>query len=140
MAAVTSTVIFEIEAKSPVGSGTKTALLLREAFLKMIEETNNTALWDDAPGIPDVLMRPSGIWKNLKRGGQEEAFCYCGIPDGSFAVEYGIPFAIPEKQVLTVFLDKFFHVSKWRWCEPDDSRPTYPVNYLTRFEELLWPT
>lgn len=131
--------IFEIDAFSPAGAGTKLTRLLTDVFLNKIEMTNNTSLWEDAWLLPDVLRQPSGIWQNLMRGGQEEAFCYCGVPSGEFANENDHKVEIVKGMVLIVFLDKQFEVSKWRWCEPDNDCPGYPDDYKGRFEVKLWP-
>lgn len=139
MSMTTGDLNWDIEALSPSGRSTRVASLHHATFLANIEETNNGSLWDDAYFVPDVLGRPGGIWNNLMRGGQEEAFCYAGKPDGALAKSENVTIDIPKNKVLIVFLDKFFCVTKWRWCEPDTDNPCFPLDHKTRFEVRLWP-
>jgi hypothetical protein len=113
--------------------------ILRRETLAQYEETGNSSLIVDAWLAPDVLISPSGIWQNLNRGGQQEAFCYVGVPTGNFARSQGGHVPLLEGKTFMVFLDKGFEVAKWRWCEMDGQTYGFPIDHDSRFGRRLWP-
>ena len=131
--------LIEFEGFAPSGNSRRLIRIPMAALLKHLQDTGNEAMYNEAWLIPDVCIGPSGVWRNLQRGGQEEAFCYAGRASGSFAAKYGKQIASPAGQVLMVFLTKDLEVTKWRHCLEDPVRAGFPVGHEDRFGERLWP-
>lgn len=130
---------FEFEGASPTGLANRLIVVPKGRILKHLQETGNQSVLEEAWLIPEVCMAPTAIWRGLQRNGQEEAFCYCGKPDGSFAKSHGMEVAIPEGCVFLVFLTTNLEVTKWRFCKEDEQSPGFPVSHETRFGERTWP-
>lgn len=119
--------------------------LLENHIVGWIVGTGNIALRNDAWFIPDVCRNPSSIWQGLRRSGQETTLVYAGVPDGTFAAEYGMEvgfdgdIAIPSDKLFLVFLTHDFRVAKFRFEQHDPSNHSFPIDYAARFDRQLWP-
>ncbi len=113
-----------------------------DSLIAHAKSSGNSAVLQDAWFIPDVLAKPSSIWRGLMRNGHENFFVYAGIPDGRFAFDYGMilgeDITIPPGFVFLVFTTENFVVCKYRWVEPDPTFSDLPIDHQNRFMEKLW--
>ena len=104
-------------------------------------DTGNVSLQTDAWLIPDVCLKPAGIWRGLKRKGQDETLIYAGVPDAEFSSDRDQDIELVEGMTFLLFVTADFVVRKYRWEQVTPEGPAgYPINHATRFEEQLWPT
>lgn len=131
---------YEFDAFWPASTSTKLIWLPKSTIIKNIHDTGNSSMMGDAVFIPDVVMKPTVIFRGLRRDGQEFALCYCGEASGTFATEYNIPFdAPPRGQVFLVFVTPDMEITKYRFCGSDPDIPGYPIDHHSRFGGPLWP-
>ena len=131
--------LIEFEGLAPTGESKRLIRIPLGRLAQHFQETGNRSKFQEAWLVPDVCTKPAGIWRNLKRTGQEEAFCYAGEPSGEFAEGKGIRIESPRGKVFMVFLTEGLEVTKWRYCEEDPNRPGFPLGHGDRFGERLWP-
>jgi hypothetical protein len=134
--------VWEWDGMSPAGIVCGRIIRLPQStIIKHVRETGNHAAFDEALWIPDVTRSAAAIFRGLGRDGQDEAFCYVGIPSGEFASNCRREdLALPDGQTFLVFLRGDLEVSKWRTCKSDPRRPGFPIDHETRFGARLWPT
>jgi hypothetical protein len=136
---------FQFEGQSPDGSGRCWFVIAKGALLKHFQDTGNTQKLLEGCLVPEVLDRPTGAWQDLKRHGQEEAFCYAGKPTGRYIRDSTIQVPCPPGRVFVVYVlgkpmkEGQFKVLKWNWVEEDSGRSGFPVDHETRFGRRLWP-
>jgi hypothetical protein len=131
--------LIEFEGLAPSGNAKRLFQISKAALLRHFEETGNTAMFEEAWLVPEVCDSPSGIWRGLKREGQEEAFCYAGKATGKYAARHGKAIATPAGKVFLVFATKDLSITKWRHCAEDPQCPGFPLGHGDRFGERLWP-
>lgn len=130
----------EFDGMAPAGRSTRLIRIPLDTLYKHFEDTGNQAKFDEACLIPDVCKRPAGIWRGLKRKGQEEAFCYTGKELGEFAESRGKRINIPPGFVFVVFLTEELEVTKWCLVKECPDKSGFPTGYAERFGEQLWPS
>ena len=96
----------EFDGFSPTGQGRRLSRVPLRKLLEHHKDTGNQSKYEEAWLIPDVCTSPSGIWQNLGRSGQEEAFCYAGKASGEFGQSHGASVDCPPGFVFMVFLTK----------------------------------
>jgi hypothetical protein len=131
--------LIEFEGKTPAGCDGRLIRIPLDGILKHFSENSVSFNLEEAWLLPDICREPAGIWRGLNRKGQDEAYCYAGIPLGVFAQEHNHKVVIPERKVLMVFLNPVLEVTKYRFCEPDPTTPGFPIDHDTRFGAQLWP-
>jgi hypothetical protein len=124
---------------SPAGRATRQFSIDPNALLSHFESTFNRSMYLEAWLVPDVVLRPSGIWRGLGREGQDEALCYAGKPTGEFAASHAKKIEIPDDLIFLVYATKQLVVTKWRFCRPDADNPAFPKDHDSRYGERLWP-
>ena len=77
--------VWEFEGLAPSGVGNRSFRLPKSRLLQHFHETGNERMFREAALVPDVVGSPTAIFLGLGRSGQEEAFCYTGVPSGEFA-------------------------------------------------------
>lgn len=92
----------------------------------------------DALILPDVLKAPSVIFKGLKREEQEGGMCYTGIPSYRY-LDHKVTVPPHPEMVYAVFMNSGFVIFEWRWEKSDPEKIAYPIDWINRFEEILWP-
>jgi len=81
------------------------------------------------------LDSDGAIFKNLKRDGEENAYCYSCVPPMS--VQPGVFCGFVDLPEDGGFLGPVVFWFEWREEDPD--RPGFPMGWEKDFGELIWP-
>ena len=84
-----------------------------------------------------LTKKPTHIFRDLKRAGENLSLCYSGIPRCNYD-NAGIPGPFPKGMVFVVFVTKDRFIVDWRVEEADKEDPTKPVNHRRRFGNLIY--
>jgi len=135
----------QFEGRCPESGATCYFVVAKDGLLKEFHETGNRRKLLEAYLLPEVLREPVGIWQDLKRPGQEQAYCYAGKPSGRYIKDTTIHVPCPPKQVFVVYVsglrlkDGQLKVVKWTWVEEAPDHPGFPIDHTSRFGLRLWP-
>jgi hypothetical protein len=109
----------QFQGRAPDGTGPCYFAVAKEGLLKEFRETGNRRKLLEGYLLPEVLDEPTGVWQDLKRPGQEQAYCYAGKPSGRYVKDTTIHVPCPPKQVFVVYVagkplkDGQLKVIKW---------------------------
>jgi hypothetical protein len=93
-----------IPGRSPDGIGECLFIVAKDELLAHFYATGNRSKLLESLLIPEVLQAPCGIWQDLKRPGQQSAFCYSGKPTARHVYDTSITVPCPPGQVFFVYV------------------------------------
>lgn len=87
--------------------------------------------------IPEVLEKPTAIFKGLGRENFKEGLCYCGKPNHRYW-DHTTTVPFPDDKIFLVFANSKKIIFDWRTEKEDHNNPGFPNGYATRFDDLIW--
>lgn len=115
----------------------KSTFYIRTSVLDKYRESGFAAKHFDAYLIPEVLKSPAVVFEGLKREDQSDSLCYARIPSKQYLDAHTTvpPWA---NRTFAVYMNKELKIFDWVWEISDKSNLSYPIDWETRYEKILW--
>lgn len=116
-------------------------LLVSLEYLSRIKKYSNAAKFWECFSVPIVACEPKAIFEGLEREGEDDSYCYCGIPTERY-LDKGQSVPWDKRFVLLVFVrwdERGLIAFDWERRRADPDERGFPLNWRQDFRRLKWP-
>ncbi len=113
-------------------------VLLSDRRMAEISKRGMGATQELAFNVPEVILRPTAIFRGVRSEGESEWMCYSGIPSRAFDHRTGQEVTPWRGEVFLVFADWPDRcLYNWDWVRGSPENSMLPIDHQSRFIERL---